>query len=88
MSDDFRKGEVGCFNVKVALHYLKVGGDGAEEVVGFFVGEVAEAEDLAYFVGGEEFFELRERSSVKYWAHWGSRAYFGWYVLGKGQYGL
>lgn len=56
--DDFRGSEVGGFDVVVALDDLEVGGDGAEVVVGFPVGEVAEAEDLGDFVGGEEFLEL------------------------------
>ena len=57
--DDFGEGEVGSFGVEVAFDDLQVGGEGAEVVVGFFVGEVAQAEDGADFVGGEEFFELR-----------------------------
>jgi len=55
---DFGEGEVRRFDIEVAFYYLEVGGYGAEEVVGFFVGEVAEAEDLSYFIGGEELLEL------------------------------
>ena len=59
--DDFGEGQVGRLDVVVTLDDLQVRGDLAEEVVGFFVGEVAEAEDLADFAGGEEFFELWRR---------------------------
>ena len=38
MRDDFGEGEVGSFGVEVAFDDLDVGGDGAEVVVGFFVG--------------------------------------------------
>lgn len=41
MTDDFRESEIGCFDVEIAFHYLQVGCDTAEEVVGFFVGQVA-----------------------------------------------
>ena len=58
VGDDFLQGEVRGIDVEVAFYDLQVRGGEAEEVVGFFVGEVAEAEDLADFVGGEEFFEL------------------------------
>ncbi len=41
MRDDFREREVGGFDVEIALDDLQVRRDLAEEVVGFFVGEVA-----------------------------------------------
>ena len=44
--------------VVVALDELEVRGEGAEEGVGGGGGEVAEAEDLGDFAGGEEFLEL------------------------------
>lgn len=56
--DDFAEGELGRFDVEVAFHDLKVGGDGAQVVVGAGGGKVAEAEGLPDFVGGEEGFEL------------------------------
>lgn len=37
---------------------MQVRRDSTEEVVGFFIGQVAKTEDLADFAGGEEFFEL------------------------------
>ncbi len=58
MGDDFGEGELGGFDVEVAFDDLQVGRDLPEEVVGFFAGEVAEAEGLADLAGGEEFFEL------------------------------
>lgn len=60
VGDDFREGEVWRVHVVVAFDELQIGCDGSEEVVGGFVGEVAEAEDLTDFAGGEEFFELGE----------------------------
>ncbi len=41
MRDNFREREVWRFNIKVAFDDLQVRGDLAEEVVGFFVGQVA-----------------------------------------------
>lgn len=61
VGDDLREGEVGGFDVEVALDDLEVGRDGAQEVVGGFVGQVAEAEDLGDFAGGEELLELGGR---------------------------
>jgi len=65
VGDDFGEGEVGGqvwreqgFGVEVAADELEVGGEGAQEVVGCGRGEVAEAERLADFAGGEELFEL------------------------------
>lgn len=58
MRDDLRHGQVRRVDVEVALDDLQVRRDAAEEVVGRRVGEVAQAEDLADFAGGEEFFEL------------------------------
>jgi hypothetical protein len=43
---------------------LQVGRDGAEELVRFAVGDVAEAEDLADLAGREEFLELCGGESV------------------------
>ena len=58
VGDDFRESEVRGLGVEIALDDLEVRGDGAEVVVGFLVGQVAETEDLGDFVGGEEFLEL------------------------------
>lgn len=58
MRHDFRGRKVRRVDVEVAFDDLQVRRDAAEEVVGGGVGEVAEAEDLADFAGGEEFFEL------------------------------
>lgn len=58
MCDDFGEGEIRRFDVEVTFHNLEIGGYGAEEIVGLFVGKIAEAEDLTDFVGGEEFFKL------------------------------
>lgn len=65
VGDDLGEREVGGqvrgqqgLGVEVAAHELQVGGEGAQEVVGRGGGEVAEAEGLADFAGGEEFFEL------------------------------
>ena len=62
--DDLGQRKVRGFGVEVALDDLEVRSYGAEVVVGFFVGEVAKAEDLRDFVGGEEFFELEMASSI------------------------
>ena len=67
MRDDLGGGEVGGVNVEIATHDLQVGGYGAEEVVCGGIGEVAEAEDLADFAGGEEFFELWGEGEVNSW---------------------
>jgi hypothetical protein len=45
-------------DVEVAFYELQVGGDAAQEGVDGGGGEVAQAEDLADFAGGEEFLEL------------------------------
>lgn len=37
---------------------MKIGGGAAQEVVGFFVGQVTETEDLADFAGREELAEF------------------------------
>ena len=58
MRDDFGEGEVGGLGVEIALDDLEVRGHGAEVVVGFLVGQVAETEDLGDFVGGKELLEL------------------------------
>ena len=52
------KGQIWGFDVVVAAHDLEVWCEAAEEGVGGAVGEVAEAEDLADFAGGEEFLEF------------------------------
>ena len=88
MGNDFREGKVGGLGVEIALDDLKVRGDGAEVVVGFLVGQVAETEDLGDLVGGEEFLELGV-SSVRVgrvgWWDGGSgnvhQTYFGGYIL-------
>jgi len=53
-----RGGGVGQGDVEVAFDELEVGGEVAEEGVDGGRGQVAEAEDLADFAGGEEFLEL------------------------------
>ena len=58
VTDDFGERQLRRFDVEVAFDDLEVGGDGAQEVVGFFRRQVAEAEGLADFAGGEEFLEL------------------------------
>jgi hypothetical protein len=60
MCDDFGEGEAGSFRVVIAFDDLEIGRDGAEVVVRFPVGEIAQADDLADFSGGEELFKLRE----------------------------
>jgi hypothetical protein len=59
VGDDLGDGEGGGLDVVAALDDLEVGGDGAEVFVGWLVGQVAEAEGLAYLAGGEELLELR-----------------------------
>ena len=39
--DYLRQCEVGGFGIEIAFHDLEVGGNGAEVIVGFFVGKVA-----------------------------------------------
>lgn len=79
VGDDFGEGKVRGVDIEVAFYDLEVGGDGAEPFVGFFGGDVAEAENLANFAGGEEFFKL-----------WDALGRFGdavgtwWSVLGGG----
>lgn len=46
MSDDFGQCEIRRLDIEVSFHYLQVGGYGTEEVIGDFVGEIAEAQDL------------------------------------------
>lgn len=58
MGDDLCEREGGGFYVVAAFYYFEVRRYGAQVFVGLFVGEVAEAEGLADFAGGEEFFEL------------------------------
>lgn len=58
MGDDAGEGERGGVGVEAPAHELEVGRDGAQVGVGCAVGEVAEAEGLSDFAGGEEFFEL------------------------------
>lgn len=41
MCNYFGESKIGRFNIEVAFYDLKVGGDGAQEVVSIFVGEVA-----------------------------------------------
>lgn len=56
--DDLGQREVGRLDVKVALDYLQVRRDAAEELVCFAVGNVAEAQDLPYLARREELLEL------------------------------
>jgi hypothetical protein len=58
VGDDLCERERGGFDVHPAFDHLQVGGDAAQVVVCCAVGEVAEAEGLGDFAGGEEFFEL------------------------------
>lgn len=58
MRHDLGERQVGRFGVEVALDDLEVGRQRAQVVVCFLVGQVAETEDRADFVGCEEFFEL------------------------------
>lgn len=67
MSHDLGQRQIGRVDIVVSLDELKVRGDLAEELKGLAVGEVAQAENLADFAGGEEFLELFEqiRKEVK-----------------------
>jgi len=56
--DDLRQGEGGGLDVVAALDDLEVGRYRAEVLVCALVGQVAEAEGLAYLSGGEELLEL------------------------------
>lgn len=56
--DDLGKREGGGLDVVAALDDFEVGGDGAEVFVGGLVGEVAQAQGLAYLSGSEELLEL------------------------------
>lgn len=56
--DHLGQSEVGRLNIEVALYDLQVRRDAPQELERFFVGDVAEAEDLADFTGREELFEL------------------------------
>lgn len=47
MLHHFRQGKICSFRIEVALDNLKVRRSRSEEVVGFFVREVPETEDLA-----------------------------------------
>jgi hypothetical protein len=58
MRDYFREGEVGRFNVKVAFDNVQVWCYTAEEFVRFFIGYVAQTEDLANLPRGEQLLEL------------------------------
>lgn len=56
---DLREGQGGGLHVVAALDDLQVRGYRAEVLVCALVGEVAQAEGLAYLAGGEELLELR-----------------------------
>lgn len=56
--DDAGDGEGSRLDVVAAADDLEVRAHGAEVFVGVLVGEVAEAEGLGDFAGGEEFLEL------------------------------
>lgn len=58
MGYDFREREIGSFDIEVAFDDLKVGRYATQELEGFFVGDVAEAEYLTDFTGCEELLEL------------------------------
>lgn len=67
MGDDLREGQ-GCgFDVVPALDDLEVWRDGAEIVVGVFVGEVAQAECLADLAWREELLELCSGEGLASW---------------------
>lgn len=51
MDDNLVNRQAGCFDVEVTLDDLDIRSDAAEELVGFFVGEVAETQDLADLAG-------------------------------------
>ncbi len=55
MRHDFREGKIRGLDIKIAFHDLEVRSDLTEEVVGFLVGKVTQAQDLADFAWGEEF---------------------------------
>lgn len=58
MGYDLRKSKVRRFYVKITLDNLQVWGDATEEVVGLFVCQITQAENLTDFVGCEKLFEL------------------------------
>lgn len=58
MGDDLCEREGGGFHIVAALDDFEVRRYGAEVFVRVLVGKVAEAEGLADFAGGEEFFKL------------------------------
>lgn len=68
--DHFGQGEIRSFDVEIPLDHLEIGGDLTEKIVGFFIGEIAQEQDLADFARREEFSKLRrwgeKRVSMSY----------------------
>lgn len=64
MCDDFRKCQVWRFNIEVAFDNLQVRGYLTQELVRFFVGEVAKAQNLTDLARTEELLELFDWLSV------------------------
>lgn len=58
MCDDLREGQSSGFGVEATFGDFEIRCDGAQVVVGGFVCEIAQAEGLPDFAGGQEFFEL------------------------------
>ncbi len=58
MIDYFGESEIGGLDIEIAFHYLQVWCYAAKEVVGLFVSEISQAQNLADLIGGEKFLEL------------------------------
>ncbi len=59
MRDNLRRRKIRSLNVKIAFDNLEVGRDLTEEVIGFLVGQVAQAQDLADFAWRKKLLKLQ-----------------------------
>lgn len=60
MCDDLGKSQVRRLDVKVSFDDLKIRRNLSEEIVRFFVRQVAQTQDLTDFAGGQKFLELSD----------------------------
>ena len=58
MGHNLGKSEIRCLHIEVTFDDLKIRRNLSEEIVSFFVGQVAQAENLANFARSKELFEL------------------------------
>ena len=58
MCHRFRKSEIRSFDIEIPLDDLEIWRYLSQEIVGFFISEIAQTEDLTDFPWGEEFLEL------------------------------